>query len=60
MKMTEKKIKLELMMGNQGYVIDLNDKKITHSRHNGIMKVLETWKIDVQGLKDIIKEFEEE
>ena len=51
-----KKVKLELLVGNQGYVITINEYRITPTRHNGIMNVIKCWEIDESDIKNALAE----
>ena len=51
-------IKMDLLKGVNGFVIDLDDNNLTYKRHNGVMKVIESFNVNVDDLKKIITNFE--
>ena len=53
-----KKIKMDLLKGVNGFVIDLDDNNLTYKRHNGIMKLIESFNVNVDDLKKIITNYE--
>ncbi len=49
---------MDLLKGVNGFVIDLDDNNLTYKRHNGVMKVIESFNVNVDDLKKIITNFE--
>lgn len=58
--MRKETIPLCILKGNQGLVVELNDIRITSTRHNGIMNVIREFQINIKDLKKIIEDYEKE
>lgn len=49
-----KKIKLCILQGNKGLLVDLNDINITNMNNNGKMTIIKEFDIDIELLEKII------
>jgi len=54
------KHKLQLLKGNQGFVIDLNDYRLSSTRHNGVMKVIASWEVNEKDIRTALKKLNKE
>ena len=50
--------KVEILEGNNGYVIAINDYRISPERHNGIMKTVKSFKVKDEKILKALNEDE--